>query len=871
MASLLSPAPSGPPRLSQLLPTVKCSSCNAPVALSELGDHVCKPAPPLPNSPGSTKSVASFLPTRLQNLVSPTSTSSPPSAPPPAPTGPAGQQRSSSLSFTGRNQRPERGPSPLSRGAESPSAVSPSSAISNPGSSDFRASARVPPARERTPSMSTQRIGTPSIAPAPNVPQRVVSPSAPGRAGPVPYPNRGGTPVDPRARTLSSPRREHPEPMSSPVIPPARTNTPTSPLVQPPSRTGTPATRRRGSNASTRVPFPSTAPPQIPLPRTPSTSSHMSTLSAYRHPSSPSTYTPPAPPPRTPPPPTPGTPKVQEPDTKTGGEAGMAGVGRRGFAAAVRAAMFATDIASHVHAGHDSGWGTPSMDGRRPNAPRFLDISTNALHSANTPPLSPNPSTHSSTHSPHSPYSPTTFPLASPNKPSSPSHSAASPAIASRTPSPASTFTQVDRLTQTPTPTPADFAKPPQTPSTPMTPSLPFFEKFKNKLPMSASAPGFGLDRQQDEPRALSPDPDSSSEYSGSGLAYADDTDEDEVGLMAPAVKPLAVNNSNPTSRVHFPSMSDNSETAKLDYSRSTSSSASSSSRGPANMPIRSISDASYTSSRMGKGALDRAMETLFEDPTSPTSSTTSASFGVTSTALAKSNTTANRGSSASAVKLPTRSHTSPTLHNHALGEGAKKRERKVRECRRCERQIDDGRWVRTDSGGVLCERCWKNMYLPKCRRCNLPIEKHAVSSSDGQLKGKYHRECFNCHTCHKPFPDKTFYVFDGKPFCAYHYHEANDSLCAAATCGQPIEGPCAVSHAGDRYHPEHLLCEYPRGCTEKLDEYYEVDGRMLCERHAFMRHNEDDEEDDGDRELKAMKRTTRFIDLTQFGGNGLR
>jgi len=37
------------------------------------------------------------------------------------------------------------------------------------------------------------------------------------------------------------------------------------------------------------------------------------------------------------------------------------------------------------------------------------------------------------------------------------------------------------------------------------------------------------------------------------------------------------------------------------------------------------------------------------------------------------------------------------------------------------------------------------------------------------------------------------------------------------------------------------------------------------------MRHNEDDEEDDGDRELKAMKRTTRFIDLTQFGGNGLR
>jgi hypothetical protein len=30
-----------------------------------------------------------------------------------------------------------------------------------------------------------------------------------------------------------------------------------------------------------------------------------------------------------------------------------------------------------------------------------------------------------------------------------------------------------------------------------------------------------------------------------------------------------------------------------------------------------------------------------------------------------------------------------------------------------------------------------------------LPIEKQAVSSADGQLKGKYHKECFNCHVCH--------------------------------------------------------------------------------------------------------------------------
>jgi len=121
-------------------------------------------------------------------------------------------------------------------------------------------------------------------------------------------------------------------------------------------------------------------------------------------------------------------------------------------------------------------------------------------------------------------------------------------------------------------------------------------------------------------------------------------------------------------------------------------------------------------------------------------------------------------------VKLPARSLTSVlgSAEPSAKGKGVMKKEKaakKVRTCLRCAKTIEDGRWVSVDGGGVLCERCWKNMYLPKvcvcvliflerccnfsqCRRCTLPIERAAVSSSDGQLKGKYHKECFNCHTC---------------------------------------------------------------------------------------------------------------------------
>lgn len=81
------------------------------------------------------------------------------------------------------------------------------------------------------------------------------------------------------------------------------------------------------------------------------------------------------------------------------------------------------------------------------------------------------------------------------------------------------------------------------------------------------------------------------------------------------------------------------------------------------------------------------------------------------------------------------------------------------------------------------------------------------------------------------------------------------------------------MSHTGDRYHPAHMTCEYPGNspCKEILEEYWEVDGRMLCERHAHAIKVGSDDEGEGEQEWvqssKALKRVTRFIDLT--GGSG--
>ena len=80
------------------------------------------------------------------------------------------------------------------------------------------------------------------------------------------------------------------------------------------------------------------------------------------------------------------------------------------------------------------------------------------------------------------------------------------------------------------------------------------------------------------------------------------------------------------------------------------------------------------------------------------------------------------------------------------------------------------------------------------------------------------------------------------------------------------------MSHAGDKYHPEHFLCEHPGSpkCREKLKEYWEVDGRMLCERHANAARYDtrEGEADAWAPSAKATKRVTRFIDLA---GPGLR
>jgi LIM domain len=118
------------------------------------------------------------------------------------------------------------------------------------------------------------------------------------------------------------------------------------------------------------------------------------------------------------------------------------------------------------------------------------------------------------------------------------------------------------------------------------------------------------------------------------------------------------------------------------------------------------------------------------------------------------------------------------------------------------------------------------------CRGCSRPIliGQKSVKAADGRLSGRYHKECFVCKTCSSPFPTGEFYVLQDRPYCGRHWHKLNGSLCKS--CDEGIEGVYLETDRREKWHTQCFGCSK---CMIPLPEdYFEVDGRPYCQRHAF-------------------------------------
>lgn len=175
--------------------------------------------------------------------------------------------------------------------------------------------------------------------------------------------------------------------------------------------------------------------------------------------------------------------------------------------------------------------------------------------------------------------------------------------------------------------------------------------------------------------------PSEESDYSG--LAY----DQETESVLSPTSPPTSL----PTSRSEttFPKRKDSSD--KIIFP-----SRGSPPQALVGLPTRSVSSGSsysYSSRTTSKstGALERSLETVFEGSRSPPPTSPPAK----------------------SPKLPTRSRTTPAMSTTKPEYTISPRQ-KPRQCTRCTKKIDDERWVKAEGAGVLCERCWKIMYLPK-------------------------------------------------------------------------------------------------------------------------------------------------------------
>lgn len=119
-----------------------------------------------------------------------------------------------------------------------------------------------------------------------------------------------------------------------------------------------------------------------------------------------------------------------------------------------------------------------------------------------------------------------------------------------------------------------------------------------------------------------------------------------------------------------------------------------------------------------------------------------------------------------------------------------------------------------------------------KCKGCSKEIYGKSISSADGRLTGRYHKQCFVCMTCQEPFKTSTFYVLADAPYCERHYHELNGSICGS--CDQSIEGEYLETERKQKHHPGCLRCE-DCDCNLRYD-YFEMNDHVYCERHAIRR-----------------------------------
>ena len=153
--------------------------------------------------------------------------------------------------------------------------------------------------------------------------------------------------------------------------------------------------------------------------------------------------------------------------------------------------------------------------------------------------------------------------------------------------------------------------------------------------------------------------------------------------------------------------------------------------------------------------------------------------------------------------------------------------------CRTCGIPFENGAYFQHRSY-PYCNDCYIDQFIPKCQKCNLPLDDNYVETDDGDMS--FHPECFCCETCNVPFKDLDMQYFvsetDKKVYCEVHYEEQCSQTCFS--CKNLITEGEIVNHEENNYHASCLICKV---CDKDLNNemfFTDLDDetKFLCDKH---------------------------------------
>uniref|UniRef100_A0A1I8IS40 Adaptor protein enigma n=1 Tax=Macrostomum lignano TaxID=282301 RepID=A0A1I8IS40_9PLAT len=144
---------------------------------------------------------------------------------------------------------------------------------------------------------------------------------------------------------------------------------------------------------------------------------------------------------------------------------------------------------------------------------------------------------------------------------------------------------------------------------------------------------------------------------------------------------------------------------------------------------------------------------------------------------------------------------------------------------------VDAGRLTRSETHPLrqrLCRVCRAvslgSLTALRCRHCGKPVDTDSMAGAVSHAGDVWHRRCFVCAQCFRPFKNGLFYEFDGRMFCEHDFHVLFKPCCAK--CGDYIVGP-VVRALQASWHPTCFACHR---CGRVLaDAFVKSLGRALC------------------------------------------